>query len=92
LVSKREEAKEGSLKHYLDNENNMADIRVFGEDSEHMELREQVSSTLGRTSTKTHTFSFDRVFAPECNQSDCYEEISQLVQSALDGYNVCIFA
>ncbi|KAG0740622.1 hypothetical protein G6F57_005832 [Rhizopus arrhizus] len=76
----------------VDNENNMADIRVFGEDSEHMELREQVSSTLGRTSTKTHTFSFDRVFAPECNQSDCYEEISQLVQSALDGYNVCIFA
>ncbi|KAG1139289.1 hypothetical protein G6F37_009538 [Rhizopus arrhizus] len=76
----------------VDNEDNMADIRVFGEDSEHMELREQVSSTLGRTSTKTHTFSFDRVFAPECNQSDCYEEISQLVQSALDGYNVCIFA
>ncbi|EPE02126.1 kar3 protein [Ophiostoma piceae UAMH 11346] len=48
-------------------------------------------SSLGAISRKTMPFEFDRVFAPAVQNAEVFDEISQLVQSALDGYNVCIF-
>lgn len=38
------------------------------------------------------TFLFDRVFDPVTSNVSVFEEVGQLIQSSLDGYNVCIFA
>ncbi|XP_071451502.1 kinesin-like protein KIFC1 [Hetaerina americana] len=39
-----------------------------------------------------NSFSFDRVFPPSAVQADLFEDLSELVQSVIDGYNVCVFA
>jgi kinesin family protein C1 len=54
-------------------------------------LGQEERSSLGAVSRKNNAFSFDRVFGPTTSNSDVFDDISQLVQSALDGYNVCIF-
>lgn len=63
------------------------------EESTDIEVRgQEEKNSLGKEVTKTHPFSFDRVFDP-CQTNDAvFSEISQLIQSALDGFNVCIFA
>ncbi|KAL2211797.1 kinesin-domain-containing protein [Sarocladium strictum] len=48
-------------------------------------------SSLGVVSRKSYPFEFDRVFVPGTQNEEIFGEISQMVQSALDGYNVCIF-
>jgi len=58
------------------------DITLFGASEKNLR---------GDDVTKKHAFTYDRVFGPKCNNDEIFGDISQLVQSALDGYNVCIF-
>lgn len=53
---------------------------------------ERKQITIQKVDKNFSTFKFDRVFGPQIHIDELFEEISQLVQSALDGYKVCIFA
>ncbi|KAJ1458615.1 P-loop containing nucleoside triphosphate hydrolase protein, partial [Pelagophyceae sp. CCMP2097] len=44
-----------------------------------------------RAATKA-AFTFDRAFGPAATQADVFEEVAELCQSAMDGYDVCILA
>ncbi|KAG5289023.1 kinesin motor domain-containing protein [Histoplasma ohiense] len=67
---------------FPDSEADCKEISVLGPEEK---------SSLGSITTKTYAYSFDHVFGPSSQNTEVFEEISQLVQSALDGYNVCIF-
>lgn len=54
-------------------------------------LGPEEKSSLGNITRKEYPFEFDRVFTPGIGNEEIFGEISQLVQSALDGFNVCIF-
>ncbi|RKP27728.1 C-terminal kinesin [Syncephalis pseudoplumigaleata] len=64
-----------------------------GMDGKEIELFQTTESADGSKSVvKSYPFTFDNVFPVHVRQEQVFEEISQLVQSALDGYPVCIFA
>lgn len=39
-----------------------------------------------------HSFQFDKIFGQSSSQESVFQEVSEFVQSALDGYNVCLFS
>ncbi|KAL2861106.1 putative kinesin family protein (KlpA) [Aspergillus lucknowensis] len=77
-----EEVSDATQFSYPDESEDCREINILGPEEK---------SSLGAVTRKNHNFSFDHVFGPSAQNSDVFDEISQLVQSALDGYNVCIF-
>jgi kinesin family protein C1 len=49
-------------------------------------------AALGTDRAEEHSFTFDRSFGPSSSQECVFQEVSEFVQSALDGYNVCLFS
>lgn len=53
-----------------------------------LEVLAPTESATGAVTVKTHHFTFDRVFPPSATQADVFDEVSDLMQSVLDGYHV----
>ena len=45
-----------------------------------------------RRPRKREQYSYDRVFGPEVGQEEVFGEVGEFVQSALDGYQVCLLS
>ncbi|SGZ39955.1 uncharacterized protein HGUI_02155 [Hanseniaspora guilliermondii] len=54
-------------------------------------LKRQNSSPRKQQHNNT-VFEFDKIFNEKSTNEEVFDEVSQLVQSSLDGYKVCIFA
>lgn len=52
----------------------------------------EITKYEGEEAIETHKWTFDKAFDMATSQDDIFNEVSEFVQSALDGYNVCIFS
>ena len=60
--------------------------------AEALTVVDQSSLEIVNTAGKKFEFEFDRVFKAGDSQSDVFADTARLLQSVLDGFNVCIFA
>lgn len=50
------------------------------------------ASTVTTNVESPHTFAFDKIYGQADSQEFVFKDVSDFIQSAMDGYNVCIFA
>jgi len=72
------------------------ELRAGDVESSHVSFDDHDGTKIVVNDTNSNTpavpFKFDLVFKQDATQSAIFDELSQLVQSALDGYSVCVFA
>jgi kinesin family protein C1 len=70
-------------------------VQVFdlGADKKAIQVQnpEGRSNAMGESKTEVKHFAFDHVFGESSTQDEVFGEVGQLVQSAVDGYKVCVF-
>jgi kinesin family protein C1 len=74
-----------------DNDEEDQEIDIIDPKTESPFLTSSFNPTSSSISKKS-TFKFDKIFQMDSTNSEIFDEISQLVQTAIYGYNVCIFA
>ncbi|EKX38831.1 hypothetical protein GUITHDRAFT_76865 [Guillardia theta CCMP2712] len=99
LDLKQKLAKAEGLRRRLHNELQelKGNIRVFARVRPSSErsvvgVDEELGTVMVPHNGQSNGFRFDRVFPAMSSQEDVFSEVSQFVQSALDGYNVSLFA
>ena len=75
----------------------MCRVRPLGHSERHLEECITVMDTcqvkvMNMTTRRENWFEFDRVFPPTDSQEVVYYEVSDMVTSAMNGFNVCIMA
>jgi len=71
-----------------DNENEYNAVKPVG-DGQGVDV---LVKPVGNEKAENLSFSFDKVFAPSDSQEAVFLEVEEFVQSALDGFNVCLFS
>ncbi|CCC70831.1 hypothetical protein NCAS_0F03470 [Naumovozyma castellii] len=69
-------------------------VEDFDDDNgiQSMEVMKGIEVNNNNATQIPQRFKFDKIFNQTDTNADVFKEVGQLVQSSLDGYNVCIFA
>lgn len=55
-------------------------------------ITDETSLEVGTQKNRMKQYNFDAVFGPNSTQDEVFDDTKRLIQSAIDGYNVVIFA